>query len=219
MMFFKDSGVVAFAGRFEIGLHFWKHAHTEMMYERNTDLGHRMISFGLWPLFWFYIKITGGLRYTGAETMHRQVGWQIHSNMIWLWFWSDDYNGGPERKWVFDFQRFFMGECKTHVIDTVRQHGHITMPEAQYPVVFRRQVIHKKWTRMPWRVKRFVRIDASFPVPVPIPGKCDNGWDCDDDAIYETGVWSDDIGMARGIVEDEILSIRAKRASIDWQPE
>jgi hypothetical protein len=59
----------------------------------------------------------------------------------------------------------------------------ITMPEGKYPAHVKRE--RRTWKRPRWftpLVREYWDVDVEGGIPVP--GKGENSWDCDDDAIF-----------------------------------
>lgn len=63
----------------------------------------------------------------------------------------------------------------------------VPMPEGNYPAVV--TVEKRVWKRPRWPWPSHYRTDYSIDIPsgIPVPGKGENSWDCEDDAIYGTG--------------------------------
>ena len=63
----------------------------------------------------------------------------------------------------------------------------VPMPEGNYPGWITREVRIWKRKRWPFSEKRRVDFSIDMDVAIPVPGKGENFWDCEDDAIYGTG--------------------------------
>ncbi len=76
-------------------------------------------------------------------------------------------------------------------------------------------------SRLP-RGRWLYRADIEIPGGIPIPGKGENSWDCEDDAIYaQTQPVSPTSPCLREIVDDLALSVLRRRmqyASLSWRP-
>src|SRR5664279_501473 len=102
-----------------------------------------------------------------------------------LW---DDSEGSWEkgkkyRRFHWTYLDTIFGKAK-HNLEIVREEDiKIVMPEGTYDG-------HAKFERRTWRRPRSLRTltreywDIDVPKGLPVPGKGENSWDCDDDAIY-----------------------------------
>jgi hypothetical protein len=97
----------------------------------------------------------------------------------------------------------------------------IPMPEGAYKV---RTIIERRThARLRWFAWTSLRGSAEtgddITMPIPVPGKGENGHDCDEDALHAMSV--DGIRTHADIVGEvvrSVLSTRERRAGIDWRP-
>lgn len=99
----------------------------------------------------------------------------------------------------------------------------VPMPERSYRGVAKRHEAQWGFTKLPpWfdRHASIVDIEMDPGEQIPIPGKGENSWDCDEDAIFGTG------GGQAQTIEDAIgqlvasaLRDRRRRSGDDWVPE
>lgn len=87
-------------------------------------------------------------------------------------------------------------ECTTTTGESID--ALVPMPEGNYPAIITREVRVWKRARWPWPSRTRVDFRIDIPAGIPVPGKGENSWDCEDDAIFGTGGWSvyDAIGNA-----------------------
>lgn len=94
----------------------------------------------------------------------------------------------------------------------------VVMPEGRYPANLREY--RCRWNRRWWKGAWVWRTEIEVPDGVPFPGKGENGWDCDDDAVFGMTVTT---GPRSASAEHQlalsVLADRHRRAGLDWIPE
>jgi hypothetical protein len=78
-----------------------------------------------------------------------------------------------------------------HVVD-------VPMPEGTYQ--WRVQLVERTWTRSRWpwpTVRRGFEAESLDGQQIPFPGKGENSWDCDDDAMF--GMSGDGNGLDEAV--------------------
>lgn len=157
----------------------------------------------------------------------RDLGARVFNGSIWLDLWATPDEWSSTRDWRDPSSR--LRQPVLHVVDrllgknkpsertigTVRTA--LVMPEASYPVI----LTFQEWTwqraRWPWR-KVIPRVDAVLLDPLPIPGKGENGYDCDDDAIYSSTFVATHMNGALSHLEQSTLETRERYGGRDWTP-
>ncbi len=126
-----------------------------------------------------------GNRYYQPEP--REFGFRIHDGAIWfsLWEHPTDWSRTDPWWWHFSFNPadFFLGAQHFSESDLSVTSVCVKLPEGEYPATVRMHVCKWKRPRWPWS-RRMVRADVQVLVPIPVPGKGENSYDLDDDAIY-----------------------------------
>lgn len=80
------------------------------------------------------------------------------------------------------------------------------------------ELAEDSWKRPRWpRIQKIVHADVRFVVPVPIPGKGENSWDCGDDAIFSSCFAAASIPEALEHVKTDVLRRRAKYGGKNWK--
>lgn len=107
-------------------------------------------------------------------------------------------------------------------VETGRETLTLTMPEGGYRADC--TMTRDTWTRprWPWRPVSLTldRAHIDFDPPVGIPGKGENGWDCDDDATFSLTT-SLKHGNLRATLDEfalDTLRTRQHRGGLNWQP-
>lgn len=148
----------------------------------------------------------------------RVTGFRIAKDHGKLEVWMPR-NGGHRRGtpwWRYSYvnwERFFCGQVKSsqEIIDdgtTI-----IPMPEANYSAGYETRKYTNVW---PTRFGRFRSPAVHYmtvvepTTPVPIPGKGENSWDCDDDALHSVSVAGCSVEAAVAKVVETALSTRKK---------
>jgi hypothetical protein len=116
----------------------------------------------------------------------RETGIEWHNEYIWLNFWHDDDG------WAKNWKGLHLTIAPLDILFGRRKHSSekldevralVPMPEGSYPatITFFRQT--NKRSR--WFAQKWTRANIKPDKPIGIPGKGENAWDCDDDAIFE----------------------------------
>jgi hypothetical protein len=94
----------------------------------------------------------------------------------------------------------------------------VAMPEGNYPCVTR--FYEETWQRprLPWASRVSRRAEVLMLVPIPIPGKGENSYDIDDDAIYSLSAPGTSVAAATSQAASSALRDRERRSSRDWRP-
>lgn len=93
----------------------------------------------------------------------------------------------------------------------------VPMPEGNYPAMIREERRVWKRKRWPWPSKTRRDYWVEMDVAIPVPGKGENSWDCDDDAVHATGRSTPHDAVAN--VTRAALRDRANYGSPNWVPD
>jgi hypothetical protein len=206
--------------------HFGKEAHHNSIGLRlGGDENDFTISAGIKGLFGFYFGLEGLIPWkwkmkTKMGYSPRQYGITLYEEYIWFDFHRDDY--GFSEGWkglhlTFDWHKFVFGKTKYETVDHAPAKIWIKLPEGEY-------LADAKMFESTWSWKRFkkphkmMRCEVTPEIPVPVPGKGENSWDCDDDAIYCSTFPCESLEEAAVEFAESIMRTRRKYASEDWVP-
>jgi hypothetical protein len=139
-------------------------------------------------------------------------------------YYCEGYDGRPKgwtgwSKYV-DFRDLLMGrnDYRSEVLETHR--ALVTMPEGQYPATV--TINRATWTRRRWPFRLFprVRVDSHIEVAggIPVPGKGENSYDSDDDAINSTGSSTPTVAAAVAQMTKSALETRERYGGRNWRP-
>lgn len=159
-------------------------------------------------------------KYTNGRT----IGLSIHSGSIWVSLWDDPMESRGKDPWWWHFtitpMDILFGKAKHS--ETTEQEGNcvVTMPEKDYAGTYK--IFWSYWKRpfSPF-VKKLRRISVEIPEGIPIPGKGENSWDCDDDATFGVTMplpEHQNIHDACKQIAFNALKDREKRAGLSWLP-
>jgi hypothetical protein len=94
----------------------------------------------------------------------------------------------------------------------------IPLPEYAYRGTVRLEWLTWKRPRWPWAKSR-LSANVEVESGLPIPGKGENAWDCDDDAIYSISFAARTVPEAIGHVVQAVLEDRWRYGGSNWSPE
>ena len=124
----------------------------------------------------------------------------------WWWHWS------------VDPAEVLFGKMQHSETVVSRTASVVPMPEGSYPCVVVMKAERWQRTRLPWASHTTTRAHVEIPKGVPVPGKGENSWDIDDDAIFSQTAPAKTIeeGIAH-VVESALKSRRRYGGSVNWQ--
>lgn len=199
--------------------------HTSIGMDLGGEENDVMVHFGVKRLFNFYFGVEDLFprklmnRLFGFTT--RNYGISIFEEYISIEFHRDDM--GYSDGWkgfhkMIDWKSILFGrtDYKHEKLGTVR--AFVEMPEGKYPATV--DIFKSSWTR-----KRFVkpliltRYEITPDIPIPEPGKGENGWDLDDDALHSITTPANSLDEALEKTAKSVMETRIKRASKYWRPQ
>lgn len=141
----------------------------------------------------------------------RDTGIEWHGGYLWLNFYHDD--DGWAKGWnglhlAINFADLLLGRKKHSdiVIETVR--AVVPMPEGSYPATI---TFHERTAKRPrWFTDRYITANIKPDEPIGIPGKGENSWDCDDDALFEMSCGASTVPEAIAAMVQSALRTRGK---------
>lgn len=93
----------------------------------------------------------------------------------------------------------------------------VPMPEANYPATWKRELVQWRHSSFLGHLRdsllgarRRTHVEITPGKPVPVPGKGENSWDCDDDAIHSSSCSGPSIEDAIGRLVASALRTRAR---------
>lgn len=202
--------------------HLWGNAkHTGLTVDRNCKFNCEMLLFvGCYGLFFLFI----GLEHPAFRRWqtNRTTGIRIFSGCIWIDVWSDPDEYQSSYPWwkktiTIDPAGLILGHRKYSTRDISVHDATVWMPEGDYPATVR--MFEATWKRPRWpHASRRIRAEVEMKTPIPVPGKGENAWDLDDDAIYSIITPADTVTQAVVAIRQSALASRKKYGGDDWQP-
>lgn len=168
--------------------------------------------FAIWLSFYF--------RWLRLPYSEYQTGITIHEEFIWLNVWRNEMDSRDGwLHWSFDWKRALLGKMdyKNEVLNEFR--SFVLMPEGSYPCTV--TIEESTWKRPRWKAITRKYAAFKFDKPIPIPGKGENSWDMDDDAICQTTVQmeSENPSDAAKAIAARIQQRRERYGGANWTPD
>lgn len=150
----------------------------------------------------------------------RDFGIKQHAEYLWISIYRDPH-GGHYRWWQWisiNLEDLLKGKTKyeSKVVKTERVD--IPMPEGCYPATI--EWSESVWKPSRWFSKRSYSALVRPDKPIPIPGKGENSWDCDEDAVWSAGVQGKTAWEVVGNMVSTVMHSRFNYGNgTDWRPE
>lgn len=169
-------------------------------------------------LFALYLKTDRIIPYKWLPAGQRSTGISIHDGYIWIDLWRDDSgwrDGGFHIvlrvvDWLIGQDEY--SEGRRHEYSAT-----IVLPEGEYPAKV--ELYTAYWTRPRWFTTKVRRAEITPLRPVPIPGKGENSWDCEENATYASTLPASTVEEAISKFTESTLKTRLKYGGEGWLPE
>jgi hypothetical protein len=157
-------------------------------------------------------RITGA-RISISSTDSPVVQWNV-------WAPRDGFSRAERRWWregYVNLQRWIFGPTNHERLGCEEGTCVVPMPEANYPATWKREQVrwvhtnllgHLRDVILGYKVATWTEITPGKPVPVP--GKGENAWDCDDDAIHSISIAGTSLEDAIGKLVGSALRTRQR---------
>lgn len=156
----------------------------------------------------------------------RELGVNFHNGALWFKLWNDPHEcnyqapfrdpQSRKRQPVLHLDNLIFGKSKHRSEDLETFAGTLNL-DGGYEITARRFV--SEWRRPRWPIpRRVMRVEIEIPGGIPIPGKGENGWDCEDDAIFGRTAPAKTIEEAARQLIVDVEQTRRKRGGRDWKP-
>lgn len=171
---------------------------------------------------WFHYEPA---RWRQVRSRSYQLSW--HDGGLWCQWGTNQWGDMPDwkqpprwRRWHFDPMDFLLGRMHYDSRDLQTRHVEIPTPEGLCPARVRFFESTWKRPRWPWwpLTRRMVRSDIDLQKPIPIPGKGENSWDCDEDAIYSLTCRATTVAEAVAAVVKSYVETRERHGGSNWRP-
>lgn len=117
----------------------------------------------------------------------RKIGLSWHNGTLWISIWENPNESSNTDPWWWEITvepaEILFGRDKYSTRDLLTERRVMVLPEGPYPASVR--IFESTWKRPRWPwPRRMVRAEITPDKPIPVPGKGENSWDCDEDATY-----------------------------------
>lgn len=152
---------------------------------------------------------------------HERVsGISFHDGYIWLDLWRDEYgySNWQGLHLSFNVPDFIFGKTKYSDRELTRQTRTVSFEEGDYEVEV---VIKERTWKRPRKLFPLITVDADITptTPIPIPGKGENSWDCDEDAVYALSTSeAKTVDDAIAYFKESVLRDRRRYGGEKWVP-
>jgi len=169
-----------------------------------------------------WVKRLPGVRYVSGDynSGEREIRIAIYDNAIWWSLWRNGWGMHKSHDWrdsCFHFDDFLFGRSVYSETKRIPHEAILNMPERSYPVKI--ELFTSIWTRPRWPFPRKVeRANIEIPGGIGVPGKGENSWDMDDDAIYGGTYAVSTVEGALQAVRESALRDRNRYGGKDWVP-
>lgn len=165
------------------------------------------------PWHWEESSLRPGEKFRYPEK--RSIGVRVSGWTVWVSLWENEMEWSRDDPWWWKFNinlaDLFLGQAKHTRSILAKGECNVPMPEGGYSACYTITASKQKRPRWPW-AKRWLYVDIEIDSEngIPLPGKGENSWDCDDDAVYASGreltgsVDDACADLARSIVQDRV---------------
>lgn len=194
--------------------------HIHFRFTPYGDPNQLSFAIGIPSLFWFHFGSTMRRKWTFPYDYEREIGVSYHDKALWWRTWSPASSWSRKTpKWRdgnLDFERLVKGRAKHSEEDIETVSVQFVMPEATYPATIR--MYKSIWAFPRWPAKVITRAEVTIENGIPIPGKGENSWDLDDDAIYESSFVASSWNEAYQKFLKSVQDTRFKYGGRAWKP-
>jgi|SRR5882762_3349961 len=174
---------------------------------------------GLFAFYWHLEGVRWLYKYLGDT---REISLRFFGGAMWWHIWQDpDEWRSDDPKWrrgTFRPIDFILGRDKYSFQDKASEERTIAFPEGTYAAKIR--LFTSTWKRPRWHWARTIeRAEVDVKGGVPIPGKGENSWDLDDDAIYSLTTPATSVDEAIEKFVKTVNNRRLKYGGENWIPE
>lgn len=150
-----------------------------------------------------------------------QTGVTAFEEFIWIFVWKYEFES---RKawlyWTIDWKKLLLGKQSYEKVELESFRSHLVLPEGDYPCTIK--LSRSTWKRPRW--KAIVKDYATFipDKPMAIPGKGEDIWNMDDDAIMETSrrlEKGQTVSDLANEVARDVAKHRERYGGRNWQPD
>lgn len=148
----------------------------------------------------------------------RTIGVAVFDWKLWVYPWVNDNEWTRQcHPLTWSPLDTFLGSQKHTQRSVSLTDVLVPLPEGNYQATV--EMYWSIWTRPRWPfARKILRANIESERGIPVPGKCDSGWDCGEDAIYGlTTAVATPAEAVKALIESATNS-RKKYGGEDWKP-
>lgn len=159
------------------------------------------------------VKWQDGAPYS-AGLGRRSIGFNVRLDSLWIYPWINREQHMPIS---FNINDFLFGRVRTERIGLTEERVLMAFPEGYYLATV--EMYTTVWRRPRWPlVHSERRATVTVSEGVPLPGKGENDYDCDDDALHSSTSPAATLEDAVAAFRNSVLEARERYGSEDWKP-
>lgn len=153
----------------------------------------------------------------------REIGFSWYWRGLWVdpWCNSNEWSSSIPRwrqSFCINFIRILFGRKTYDTYNEQVDESFVIMPEGRYPATVKRYTAEWKRPRWPF-AERVHRAEVEVEGGIPVPGKGENSWDIDDDAIFSLTCVASEVREATKQMYESIMRSRYRHATVAWIPD
>ncbi len=150
----------------------------------------------------------------------REIRIAFHDGALWwkLWRYSNESKSHDWRDSNFDFANFLFGRIEYSESERKIHHALFPVQGVVYAATVGLYTATWKHKRLPWAKAIVCRADIEIEKGIPVPGKGENGFDCEDDAIYSMTTSADTVMEALRALRKLVIRQRLQYGGTEWIP-
>lgn len=213
-------------------------SHPSIYWQMDASDNEATFHIGLFIGLWISIEGILPSKWFPKNYESKSIQFAFHNWSFWWDLWMDDNcwsrNDPKWRRGNIDFQKLFIGKHNCERTELSQSDQTISMIEGNYNVVVKEEQRIDTWPRWftkkstSWQVEAGYYENGEFvSCPIPVEGKGENSYDCDEDATYSMsfpakGLNREEIKypwQAALYFEQSIKEDRIKYGGKNWLPE
>jgi hypothetical protein len=164
----------------------------------------------------------GKPRYPSRE---REYGWKFHHGTLWLLGGRSPDESSRDDPWwweqTVDLKRLLFGRIRHEKRELGEHRAVVSLPEGDYPVTV--VLTESRWWSERPLLGRFVsrrmrRAEVTPDTPIPEPGKGENAYDIEDDAMQSLSTPAETVQEALDAVLETVMETRWRHGGLGWEP-
>jgi hypothetical protein len=213
--------------KFNFNWHFGSKVRLFMLtFDVGGDESDFHLTWAIERLFYFSLGIENIIPRNLKKRWKWWPSWEVRETGIRIvleqgWIWLDTFYDGSDssknRRWqhiTLTPLDWLFGKVKHSSEDLSNSDVIVSLPEANYQTKVR--MFRSTWKRPRWpRSLVLTRADIEVEGGIPIPGKGENSWDLDDDAVFSLTTPAESVEEACLKLIDDVTGTRKRRGWVE----